>query len=157
MQSRIVGALLAGPSPYLASPVTVTAFPPGAQPNETPSLDDGTVTVDLSSNVLDAGPTQQSRMLEQLTWSLRSPTVTAVKMTANSVEVPTSEPATAEANPAAYYEAVGSDGKLFGDVDFASASAVAGAITPVPGGVGPMTIAMLLDNTLRAASARENS
>jgi len=51
----------------------------------------------------------------------------------------------------------GADGKLFGDVDFASASAVAGAITPVPGGVGPMTIAMLLDNTLRAASARENS
>ena len=50
----------------------------------------------------------------------------------------------------------GADGKLFGDVDFASASAVAGAITPVPGGVGPMTIAMLLDNTLRAASMREN-
>ncbi len=51
----------------------------------------------------------------------------------------------------------GADGKLFGDVDFASASTVAGAITPVPGGVGPMTIAMLLDNTLRAASLRENS
>jgi methylenetetrahydrofolate dehydrogenase (NADP+) / methenyltetrahydrofolate cyclohydrolase len=51
----------------------------------------------------------------------------------------------------------GADGKLFGDVDFASASSVAGAITPVPGGVGPMTIAMLLDNTLRAASMRENS
>ena len=44
-------------------------------------------------------------------------------------------------------------GKLCGDVDFASASAVAGVITPVPGGVGPMTIAMLLDNTLRAARA----
>jgi methylenetetrahydrofolate dehydrogenase (NADP+)/methenyltetrahydrofolate cyclohydrolase len=43
------------------------------------------------------------------------------------------------------------DGKLCGDVDFASASAVAGAITPVPGGVGPMTIAMLLTNTLEAA------
>src|SRR5690606_30152227 len=42
----------------------------------------------------------------------------------------------------------GADGKLFGDVDFASASEVAGAITPVPGGVGPMTIAMLLVNTL---------
>src|SRR5690606_10843659 len=40
------------------------------------------------------------------------------------------------------------DGKLVGDVDFASASQVAGAITPVPGGVGPMTIAMLLVNTL---------
>jgi methylenetetrahydrofolate dehydrogenase (NADP+)/methenyltetrahydrofolate cyclohydrolase len=51
----------------------------------------------------------------------------------------------------------GADGKLFGDVDFASASTVAGAITPVPGGVGPMTIAMLLDNTLRAASMRENA
>jgi methylenetetrahydrofolate dehydrogenase (NADP+)/methenyltetrahydrofolate cyclohydrolase len=46
------------------------------------------------------------------------------------------------------------DGKLRGDVDFASASEVAGAITPVPGGVGPMTIAMLLANTLAAARAR---
>ena len=43
------------------------------------------------------------------------------------------------------------DGKLTGDVQFASASQVAGAITPVPGGVGPMTIAMLLVNTLEAA------
>jgi len=43
------------------------------------------------------------------------------------------------------------DGKLAGDVDFASASQVAAAITPVPGGVGPMTIAMLLVNTLEAA------
>lgn len=41
--------------------------------------------------------------------------------------------------------------KLVGDVDFASASAVAGAITPVPGGVGPMTIACLLANTVTAA------
>jgi methylenetetrahydrofolate dehydrogenase (NADP+) / methenyltetrahydrofolate cyclohydrolase len=46
------------------------------------------------------------------------------------------------------------DGKLVGDVDFASASAVAGAITPVPGGVGPMTIAVLLRNTLVAAHVR---
>lgn len=45
----------------------------------------------------------------------------------------------------------GADGKLCGDVDFASASEVAGAITPVPGGVGPMTIAMLLVNTIEAA------
>ncbi|MFN3724945.1 MAG: bifunctional methylenetetrahydrofolate dehydrogenase/methenyltetrahydrofolate cyclohydrolase FolD [Allosphingosinicella sp.] len=45
-------------------------------------------------------------------------------------------------------------GRLVGDVDFASASQVAGAITPVPGGVGPMTIAMLLRNTLVAAHAR---
>ena len=42
------------------------------------------------------------------------------------------------------------DGKLVGDVDFESAVKVASAITPVPGGVGPMTITMLLGNTLRA-------
>lgn len=42
-------------------------------------------------------------------------------------------------------------GKLVGDVDFASASQVAGAITPVPGGIGPMTVAMLMRNTLLAA------
>ncbi len=41
--------------------------------------------------------------------------------------------------------------RLVGDVDFDSAAQVAGAITPVPGGVGPMTIAMLMVNTLRAA------
>ncbi|HEV7574798.1 MAG TPA: bifunctional methylenetetrahydrofolate dehydrogenase/methenyltetrahydrofolate cyclohydrolase FolD [Caldimonas sp.] len=42
-------------------------------------------------------------------------------------------------------------GKLCGDVDFAAVSQIAGAITPVPGGVGPMTIAMLLSNTVDAA------
>lgn len=43
------------------------------------------------------------------------------------------------------------DGRLVGDVDFASASGIAGALTPVPGGVGPMTIAMLLSNTVESA------
>ena len=46
------------------------------------------------------------------------------------------------------------DDGLVGDVDFEAVSEVAGAITPVPGGVGPMTIAMLLANTLQAASER---
>ena len=41
--------------------------------------------------------------------------------------------------------------RLTGDVDFEGASYVAKAITPVPGGVGPMTIVMLMANTLRAA------
>jgi len=44
------------------------------------------------------------------------------------------------------------DGKLAGDVDFASVKEVAGWITPVPGGVGPMTVAMLLENCVNAAS-----
>ena len=43
------------------------------------------------------------------------------------------------------------DGKLLGDVDFAAVKEVAGSITPVPGGVGPMTVAMLIVNTVRAA------
>ena len=43
------------------------------------------------------------------------------------------------------------DGKLCGDVDFDSAKEVAGCITPVPGGVGPMTITMLVANTVQAA------
>jgi methylenetetrahydrofolate dehydrogenase (NADP+) / methenyltetrahydrofolate cyclohydrolase len=47
------------------------------------------------------------------------------------------------------------DGKLLGDVEFAAAAARASAITPVPGGVGPMTIAMLLANTVSAAQRRE--
>lgn len=44
----------------------------------------------------------------------------------------------------------GEDGKVTGDVDFAAVSDIASAITPVPGGVGPMTITMLLDNTVKA-------
>lgn len=50
----------------------------------------------------------------------------------------------------------GEDGKLRGDVDFDSVKDIAGAITPVPGGVGPMTIACLLENTLKAAKAVES-
>lgn len=45
--------------------------------------------------------------------------------------------------------------RIVGDVDFASASEVASAITPVPGGVGPMTIAMLMKNTLEAAKGHQ--
>jgi methylenetetrahydrofolate dehydrogenase (NADP+)/methenyltetrahydrofolate cyclohydrolase len=44
-----------------------------------------------------------------------------------------------------------SGSRLVGDVDYASVSEVASAITPVPGGVGPMTVAMVISNTLRAA------
>ncbi len=47
------------------------------------------------------------------------------------------------------------NGKLVGDVEFAVAEKRAGAITPVPGGVGPMTVAMLMQNTLKAAEAND--
>jgi methylenetetrahydrofolate dehydrogenase (NADP+)/methenyltetrahydrofolate cyclohydrolase len=47
------------------------------------------------------------------------------------------------------------DGRLTGDVDFAAAAERAAWITPVPGGVGPMTVAMLLHNTLQSAESRD--
>lgn len=47
--------------------------------------------------------------------------------------------------------------ELVGDVDFGPVSLIAGAITPVPGGIGPLTIAMLLENTLRAAESLADS
>ena len=48
------------------------------------------------------------------------------------------------------------DKKLCGDVEFETAEKVAGAITPVPGGVGPMTVAMLMKNTVRAAAVNKS-
>lgn len=49
----------------------------------------------------------------------------------------------------------GADNKLCGDVDFASVEPMAGAVTPVPGGVGPMTIAMLMHNCVEAVELRK--
>ena len=49
------------------------------------------------------------------------------------------------------------NGKLCGDVDFDAVKEKASAITPVPGGVGPMTIAMLMQNTLTAAKRQNNA
>jgi methylenetetrahydrofolate dehydrogenase (NADP+) / methenyltetrahydrofolate cyclohydrolase len=51
-------------------------------------------------------------------------------------------------------DAGGGKTKLVGDVDYAAAKEIAGAITPVPGGVGPMTIICLMQNTLIAACAQ---
>ena len=49
------------------------------------------------------------------------------------------------------------DGKTVGDVDFAALEQIASAITPVPGGVGPMTIAMLMQNTVVSAEIAEQN
>ena len=48
------------------------------------------------------------------------------------------------------------DGRLVGDVDFETVAPIAGAITPVPGGVGPMTITMLMRNTIECYKKRIN-
>ena len=51
----------------------------------------------------------------------------------------------------------GEDGKLTGDVDFENVSKKASYITPVPGGVGPMTIAMLMNNVIKATTEKLNN
>jgi len=88
----------------------------------------------------------------------RTPDVGAVTRTADIVVVAIGQTHYLKADmvrPGAVVVDVGTnrlpDGKLVGDVDFDSVKHVASAITPVPGGVGPMTITMLLHNTLEAA------
>lgn len=73
---------------------------------------------------------------EAITGSMLKPGVVVIDVGINRIEDPTKP----------------NGSRLVGDVDFASAKEVASAITPVPGGVGPMTIAMLMKNTLQAAS-----
>ena len=111
---RIVSALLAGPAPWLASPVLVSAFPSGTERGDTPTQDAGTMTVDLSSAVLGANAQQQQRMLQQLTLSLRAYDVSAVTMTVNGLSVPVTGQSTADSAPSVQYDAIGSDGKTFG-------------------------------------------
>jgi methylenetetrahydrofolate dehydrogenase (NADP+)/methenyltetrahydrofolate cyclohydrolase len=92
----------------------------------------------------------------------RTPQLSHVTRTADILVVAVGKPNLVKADwvkPGAIVIDVGinrmDDGKLVGDVDFADVSKVAGYITPVPGGVGPMTIACLLGNTLVAA-CRQN-
>jgi hypothetical protein len=126
LAQRIVGALLTGPAKWLAAPVVATAFPAGTQPGDTPTLDSGTMTVDLGSGVLDAGATQQSRMLQQLTWSLRALGAQSVTMTSNGLQVPVTDASAADGTQSVAFEAIGSDGKTFGQVG-------AGGVTALPG------------------------
>jgi len=91
----------------------------------------------------------------------RTPDLGAITRLADILIVAIGRPKTITADmvkPGATVVDVGvnrTDGGLVGDVDFAAVREVAGAITPVPGGVGPLTIAMLLSNTLLAAEALE--
>ncbi len=91
----------------------------------------------------------------------RTRDLAAIVRTADVVVAATGRPRTITADmvkPGAAVVDVGinrdADGKLVGDVDFAAVRDVAGWISPVPGGVGPMTITMLLENTVRSAERR---
>lgn len=91
----------------------------------------------------------------------RTPDLAAVTKTADILVVAIGQPKFVTADmvkPGAVVVDVGinrAEGGVVGDVDFEGVRAVAGAITPVPGGIGPLTIAMLLKNTLAAAESLE--
>jgi methylenetetrahydrofolate dehydrogenase (NADP+) / methenyltetrahydrofolate cyclohydrolase len=97
---------------------------------------DATVTICHSKTADLASVTRQADILVAAVGKARMITATMVKPGACVIDVGINRLA---------------DGKLAGDVDFAGVKEVAGAITPVPGGVGPMTVAMLMANTVRAA------
>lgn len=96
---------------------------------------DATVTICHSKTAQLAALARQADVLVAAAGRPRMVSVEMVKPGACVIDVGTSRAA---------------DGKLCGDVDFAPVSRVAGWITPVPGGVGPMTVAMLVANTVRA-------
>lgn len=146
---RIVSALLAGPAPWLASPVVVSAFPSGTQIGSAPVLDAGELTVDLSAAVGDAPAVQQARMLQQLTWSLRALDVHAVSMTANGLAVPATESSTADGSPGVTYEAVGSDGKTFGSASGGNVTTLAGIGNEVQA-LAPVAVTLGHDRTSAA-------
>jgi methylenetetrahydrofolate dehydrogenase (NADP+)/methenyltetrahydrofolate cyclohydrolase len=102
------------------------------------SLKDTNATVTLChTGTMDlASHTRRADILVSAAGQARSITADMVKPGAVVIDVGTN---------------TGPDGKLVGDVAFDEVSEVASAITPVPGGVGPMTVAMLLSNTARAA------
>jgi len=97
---------------------------------------DATVTICHSKTVDLAAITRRADVLIAAVGRTRLITAEMVKPGACVIDVGTNRLA---------------DGKLCGDVDFAAVKDVAGWITPVPGGVGPMTVAMLISNTVRAA------
>jgi len=97
---------------------------------------DATVTICHSKTSDLAAQTRQADVLVAAVGRARLVTASMVKPGACVVDVGINRMA---------------DGKLCGDVDFAAVKEVAGIITPVPGGVGPMTVAMLIVNTVRAA------
>lgn len=104
---------------------------------------DATVTVCHSRTRDLAGHTRRADILIVAAGRPRMVTADMVKPGAVVVDVGVNRVADPERK---------SGGRLVGDVDFEPVSRIASLITPVPGGVGPMTIAMLLSNTVRAAS-----
>ena len=135
VETRGANCVIVGRSNIVGKPMAALLVQPGRG-------GDATVTICHSRTRDLAGHTRQADILIAAVGRPRMITADMVKPGAVVIDVGinrVSDPAA----PRGY--------RLVGDVDFDSAREVASLITPVPGGVGPMTIAMLLKNTVRAA------
>jgi methylenetetrahydrofolate dehydrogenase (NADP+)/methenyltetrahydrofolate cyclohydrolase len=130
-------AVIVGRSDIVGKPLAalLVAKPPRGIPPGQPTCCDATVTLCHSRSDDLASITRQADILVAAVGVPRLVTATMVKPGAVVIDVGINRV----------------DGKLVGDVDFDGVREVAGKITPVPGGVGPLTVAMLLANTLLAA------
>ena len=128
VQTRGAHAVVIGRSEIVGKPMALLLAQKGGNA-------DATVTIAHSRTKNLPGITRQADILIAAVGRANTVTADMVKPGACVIDVGTNRV----------------DGKLVGDVDFNAVKEVAGAMTPVPGGVGPMTIAMLLENTLTAA------
>ena len=128
VQTRGAHAVVIGRSEIVGKPMALLLVQKGANA-------DATVTIAHSRTKHLAEMTRQADILISAVGRANTVTADMVQPGACVIDVGTNRV----------------DGKLVGDVDFNAVKEIAGAITPVPGGVGPMTIAMLLENTLAAA------
>jgi methylenetetrahydrofolate dehydrogenase (NADP+) / methenyltetrahydrofolate cyclohydrolase len=136
VETRGAECVIVGRSNIVGKPIAALLMQAGAS-------GDATVTVCHSRTRDLAAHTRRADILIVATGRPRMVTADMVKPGAVVVDVGVNRVADPERN---------TGGRLVGDVDFEPVSRVASLITPVPGGVGPMTIAMLLTNTVRAAS-----
>jgi methylenetetrahydrofolate dehydrogenase (NADP+)/methenyltetrahydrofolate cyclohydrolase len=151
-----IGRLVSGmPGPVPCTPLGCVLLIKEVEKNLT-----GLHAVVVGRSNLVGKPVAQLLLRENCTVTMchsRTPQLASVARTADILVVAVGKPNLVKTDwvkPGAIVIDVGinrmDDGTLAGDVDFADVSKVAGYITPVPGGVGPMTIAMLMSNTIKA-------
>jgi hypothetical protein len=159
VSTTLVRALLAGPTPWLA-PAVNTAFPSGTSLSAAAvPITDGIATVQLSADVLSAGPDARRQLSAQLVWTLRQlPEVTGVRIRAgdSALAVPGADEIQGrDAWPSFDPDGLPADATAYAVVDGALVSGVGDAAEPVPGPLGdgsllPRSVAISLDGSAAA-------
>jgi hypothetical protein len=124
--TRIVKGLLAGPSPWLAGGVVVSAFPSGTELTGTPVIDSARATVDLSSQVSSESATAKRRMTQQLTQSLSGLGTASASITVGGFPVSVTGGPEPDLNLSVLQDPVGFEKGAFGTL-------VGGTVHPLPG------------------------